>query len=35
MKTQAAVKASKKKHAEAKRKGAEKAAEREQGKTGG
>jgi len=35
MKTGAAVKASKKKHAEAKRKGEQKAAEREQGKAGG
>ena len=35
MKTEAAVKASKKKHAEAKRKGAQKAAERAHEKTGG
>ena len=35
MKTEAAVKASKKKHAEAKHKGARKATERAQGKTGG
>ena len=35
MKTEAAVKASKKKHAEAKRKGAQKAVERAQEKTGG